>query len=177
MIYPERITIDEFELIAMGTDEGLLDAESQLEVALARTPDVPRWTYYPADLTAERARVRVERSGAMFREGRSVRYGLWVDGVAQGTVGFGVGGEVDGGSTFYSLLESARGRGYVSRSVLKFAELLRAEGVRDFWLMTIEGNEASERIARRLGFEPAGETSEEYQGRTLQINKWKLELS
>lgn len=124
----------------------------RVEYDLARVADVPRWTMYPADLDEAGARLRAERNVAAAEAGRGIRYLVEEDGVPLGTAGFGRGEQ--GFEVFYALKPEGRGRGLVTAAVATLAAWLEAQGEPVVWLSTLDGNTASEAVARRCGFTP-----------------------
>ncbi|MFJ8895091.1 GNAT family N-acetyltransferase [Leifsonia sp. NPDC102414] len=123
-----------------------------IELELARVPDVPTWTMYPADLTEEQARSRAARNVEGAEAGSGIRYVLVEDGVALGTAGFGRGEH--GFEVFYALKQEDRGRGLVTAAVATLVAWLDAQGEPAAWLSTLDGNAASEAVAIRCGFAP-----------------------
>jgi RimJ/RimL family protein N-acetyltransferase len=105
---------------------------------------------YPADLDEAGARLRVIRMTEAARAGRGIRYAVEEDGVALGTAGFGASDQ--GYEVFYALKPEGRGRGLATGSVLALVRWLAAQGQRAVRLSTLDGNTASEAVARRAGF-------------------------
>ena len=138
-------------LDAPGARLRLLEPDDwRLEYDLARVPDVPRWTMYPADLDEYGARLRVTRMNEAARAGKGIRYAVEQDGKALGTAGFGR--SPDGFEVFYALKPEGRGRGLATASVRSLVAWLAAQGERAVHLSTLDGNAASEAVARRAGF-------------------------
>jgi RimJ/RimL family protein N-acetyltransferase len=146
--FPWRIELGEHPGIALRTLE--LD-DWIVEYDLSRVPDVPRWTMYPADLDEERARLRADLNLQLAATGMGIRYVIDERGTALGTAGIGRGRH--GFEVFYALKPEARGRGLVTGAVGALVAWLNANGERDVWLSTLDGNAASENVARRAGFE------------------------
>ncbi|WP_348789413.1 GNAT family N-acetyltransferase [Leifsonia sp. NPDC080035] len=121
-----------------------------IELALARTEDVPRWTMYPADLDEDGARLRAARNVRAADGGHGIRYVIEQDGRALGTAGFGRSDE--GFELFYALLPEGRGRGLVTAAVEAMVGWLREQGEPLVRLSTLDGNAASEAVAERSGF-------------------------
>lgn len=121
-----------------------------IELALARTEDVPRWTMYPPDLDEDGARLRASRNVRAADGGHGIRYVLEQDGAALGTVGFGRSDE--GFELFYAMLPEGRGRGLVTAAAGALIDWLRGQGERVVRLSTLDGNAASEAVAERCGF-------------------------
>lgn len=128
----------------------LEEADWRIELELARVEDVPKWTMYPADLDEHGARLRAARNVRAADAGRGIRYVIDEHGDALGTVGFGRSD--DGFEVFYALRPEARGRGLATASVTALAGWLAGQGETVVWLSTLDGNAASEAVARRCGF-------------------------
>ncbi|GAB3583742.1 hypothetical protein GCM10027406_28910 [Leifsonia lichenia] len=107
-----------------------------IELELARVPDVPTWTLYPADLTEEQARSRATRNVERAEAGSGIRYVLDEHGVALGTAGFGHGEH--GFEVFYALKPEGRGRGLATAAVATLVAWLDAQGEPTVWLSTFE---------------------------------------
>jgi RimJ/RimL family protein N-acetyltransferase len=137
-----------------------------IELELARVPDVPTWTLYPADLTEAQARARAVANVARAEAGTGIRYVLEERGVPLGTAGFGRG--EDGFEVFYVLKPEGRGRGLVTAAVTALIAWLDAQGEPAVWLSTLDGNAASEAVATRCGFAPA-RTGTHIDGRPLTV--------
>ena len=87
-----------------------------LDQALSRVADVPRWTYYPADLGVDdgpRAGGAEPRRSAL--TGRGGRFVVEHAGAAVGTVGLVL--RVDGPSVYYAFLPAGRGMGLATEAV------------------------------------------------------------
>ncbi|MDN4613370.1 GNAT family N-acetyltransferase [Leifsonia sp. F6_8S_P_1B] len=142
-----------------------------IELALARVPDVPPRTMYPADLDDAGARLRAERNVAAAEAGSGIRYVIDDRGSALGTAGMGrsdVGFEV-----FYALLPEGRGRGLATAAVRALASWLADQGEKVLWLSTLVGNDASEAVAERCGF-TRDHSGTHLDGRPL--TAWRLSL-
>jgi len=124
----------------------------RLEQVLSRTSDVPRWTYYPPDLSDDDAWRRVERSLDRARDGLAYRYAvvLGPDEEVVGSVGTTIPDGVP--EVFYALLPTGRGRGLATRAVVALAGWALEAGHDEVRLYTLEGNAASEAVAVRAGF-------------------------
>lgn len=141
-----------------------------VEYDLAHVNDVPQWTMYPADMDEAAARLRATRNVERADAGTGIRYVVDEAGTALGTVGFGRG--ESGFELFYALKPEARGRGLVTDAVTVLAAWLHANGERRVWLSTLDGNTASENVARRTAFEPSC-AGEHVDGRPLTL--WRRE--
>ncbi|PWJ54095.1 Protein N-acetyltransferase, RimJ/RimL family [Quadrisphaera granulorum] len=143
-----------------------------MEVALSATPDVVAWTYYPAGLDEQAARERIGRQRQRAAQGIARRYVLWdAAGTELGTCGIGALDAAEP-EVFYALLPAARGRGAATSAVLALVEWARSVGCATVALKTIEGNAASERVARRAGFTCSGGSVEEQHGRPVRLLRW-----
>ena len=144
----------------------------RLEVALSRTPDVPRWTYYPPDLPDDAARLRVARSLERARDGLAYRYVVvGEEGEPLGSVGTTIPGGVP--EVFYALLPAGRGQGLATRAVVALADWALTTGHAEVHLFTLEGNAASEAVARRAGFVAHETTTTTARGGALEtMTRW-----
>ncbi len=152
---PRFATAPPSSVLLPGDPDGLLRAlapgDWRLEQALSRTPDVPPWTYYPPNLSDDDARRRVERSLERARDGLAYRYAVvGPDEQVVGSVGTTIPDGVP--EVFYALLPAGRGRGLATRAVTALADWVLASGHDEVRLWTLEGNAASEAVARRAGF-------------------------
>ena len=109
MELPDELDLGAARLRAVREDDW------ELDYALSRVPDVPQWTYYPADVGADEARARVARSLANRADGRGGRFVVERDGAAVGTVGIVL--RVDGPYLYYAFLPEGRGRGLATEAV------------------------------------------------------------
>jgi RimJ/RimL family protein N-acetyltransferase len=122
----------------------------ELDYALSRVPDVPRWTYYPADIGADEARARVARNLANRAEGRGGRFVVERDGLALGTAGIVL--RVDGPYLYYAFLPEGRGRGLATEAVRALTGWALAHGADRVQALTMLENTASERVLERASF-------------------------
>jgi RimJ/RimL family protein N-acetyltransferase len=128
-----------------------------LEQALSRVPDVPPWTYYPAELDLQAARDRITRSLALRADGRGARFVVEHGGAPVGTVGLELRTEVP--SVYYAFLPSGRGRGLATEAVRALAGWVLDRGAESVRASTLLGNVASERVLERAGFRRDGTES------------------
>jgi RimJ/RimL family protein N-acetyltransferase len=145
-----------------------------LDQAMSRDPDVVRWTYYPADMTEEQARRRIETT--LERTGRrSVRVYAILDeeGEAVGTCGIGA---LDGDCPriSYAVLPRGRGRGIATSAARLLAEWALTSGYAIVSLETLDGNGASERVASKAGFVPVERYQADHRGETAWLTRWTL---
>lgn len=133
----------------------LTPAEWHIEQELSRVADVPTWTMYPPDLTEERARARAALNVDVAEAGFAIRYLVVESGEIVGTAGFGrrADGEYE---VFYALKPEGRGRGLATDAVGTLVDWLHAQGERRIWLSTLDGNTASENVAKRTDFLAVG---------------------
>ena len=142
------LPVPEALLRALREDDWILDQ------ALSRVPDVPRWTYHPADASAEQARDRVARSIALRADGRGGRFVVESGGAAVGLVGLGL--RADGPSVYYAFLPAGRGRGLATASVRAVAGWALDHGADEVRARTMLENGPSERVLERAGFRRGG---------------------
>jgi RimJ/RimL family protein N-acetyltransferase len=146
---------DVLELPAPGARlRALREDDWPLDQALSRVPDVPRWTYYPADIDAQVARERVSRSLVLRADGRGGRLVVELDGASVGAVGLVE--RVDGPYVHYALLPAGRGRGLATLAVRAVARWALVHGAGEVRARTMVDNAASERVLERASFERCG---------------------
>lgn len=146
---------DELALRLPGTRlRALREGDWPLDLALSRVPDVPLWTYYPADLTPEDARERVARSIAVRGDGRGGRFVVEWSGTAVGTVGVVL--RTAGPSVYYAFLPSGRGLGLASQSLRALSGWVLEHAAPHVGARTMLGNMPSERVLERVGFRREG---------------------
>jgi RimJ/RimL family protein N-acetyltransferase len=141
---PDTLDLGTARLRAVGPDDW------ELDYALSRVPDVPRWTYYPADVTAEQARERVARNLVNRADGRGARFVVERDGVAVGTAGIVL--RVDGPYLYYAFLPDGRGSGLATEAVRALSAWALAHGFERVHALTMLENTASERVLERAAF-------------------------
>jgi RimJ/RimL family protein N-acetyltransferase len=144
----------------------------EVELALARVPDVPPRTMYPADLDEHGARLRAERNVEAADAGSGIRYVIDDGGAAVGTAG--IGRSDAGFEVFYALLPEGRGRGLATAAVRTLASWLADQGERVLWLSALVGNDRSEAVAERCGF-VRDHSGSHLDGRELTV--WRLSLA
>jgi RimJ/RimL family protein N-acetyltransferase len=136
--------------LPVGRLRALEPADWRLDHALSRVPDVPRWTYYPADVSEREARSRVARSIELRADGRGGRFVVEVDARPVGTIGIAL--RVDGPYLYYAFLPRGRGRGVATAAVSALTGWAFAHCATEVHAMTMVGNDASERVLERAGF-------------------------
>lgn len=143
-----------------------------LECQLSRDPEVVMWTYYPSEMDEDQARRRIAASQARAGAGLAKRYVILDQaGHALGTCGIG---ELQTAvpAVFYALLPSARGRGAATEATKLLTDWALAHDYSKVALDTVEGNIASERVARRAGFTPADRHQGEHRGEQVVLTRW-----
>lgn len=163
--FPKQLLNGALTLRALG------EADWELEYALSRVADVPQWTYYPPDMDEAMARRRVARTMQRHEEGAAARYAVVYDGVTLGTAGMGLGGGAEP-EVFYVLLPKGRGQGVATAAARLLSDWLLENGAGRVALETIEGNTASEAVARRAGFVPESSHTGEQRGEPVQLRRW-----
>ena len=150
-----------------GRLRALKPSDWQLDHALSRVPDVPRWTYYPADVSRREAQARVARGIELRRDGRGGRFVIERDGLPVGTIGFSLRG--DGPYLYYALLPEGRGLGLATSAVVALSGWALAEGEPHVHALTMVDNTASERVLERARFERVGL---DVQPDGVTVNRW-----
>ncbi len=162
---PEHLA-GEVTLRAIGPDDW------RLEQQLSHDPDVVAWTHYPSDMDETQARQRIDRTRQHALLGAMQRY-VVLDQAAQplGTCGI-TKLDTEAPEVFYVLLPGARGHGAATHAVVALTEWVLAQGYRQVVIETIVGNSASERVAQRAGFGPAGRREAEQRGDRVVVRRW-----
>ena len=163
---PDVLQTEDCCLRALSVDDWAL------EQAISRDPDVIEWTYYPAEMTMEQSRHRIQDSLERTKRGLERRYAI-LDGEGDpvGTCGIGA---LDGDCPriFYAVLPQGRSRGIATRAARLLAEWALAGGYAIASLETLEGNEASERVASKAGFVPVDRYQADHRGETAWLTRW-----
>ena len=144
MELPDELDLGAARLRAVREDDW------ELDYTLSRVPDVPRWTYYPADIGADEARERVARNLANRAEGRGGRFVVERDGLPLGTAGIVL--RVDGPYLYYAFLPEGRGRGLATEAVRALSGWALSHGADRVQALTMLENTASERVLERASF-------------------------
>ena len=150
-----------------GRLRALEPADWPLDHALARVPDVPAWTYYPAEVSEAEARARVARSIELRADGRGGRFVVELEGRPVGTIGLSL--RVGGPHLYYAFLPEGRGRGLATSAVVALRDWAFAHGADEVHARTMVGNAASERVLERASFR-RGELEVEPDGVT--VTRW-----
>jgi RimJ/RimL family protein N-acetyltransferase len=145
---PDSLDLGAARLRAVQEDDWGLD------YALSRVPDVPQWTYYPADIGVDEARERVLRNVANRVDGRGGRFVVERSGAAVGTVGIVL--RVDGPYLYYAFLPEGRGSGLATCAVDALSAWALAHGADRVHALTMVDNTASERVLERASFVRGG---------------------
>ncbi|WP_026534239.1 GNAT family N-acetyltransferase [Arthrobacter sp. H14] len=153
------------------TLRALSEDDWTLEYILSRIPDVPQWTYYPAEMDEAAARRRIRRTRERQEQRIAARYVVILDGETLGTVGMGLSDNPEP-EIFYVLLPEARGRGVATRAAQVLCDWLFSHGFDQVALETVSGNTPSERVAERAGFIHVSTHQGEHRGRTVQLKRW-----
>lgn len=153
------------------TLRALSEDDWTLEYILSRIPDVPQWTYYPAEMDEAAARRRIRRTRERHEQRIAARYVVILDGGTLGTAGMGVSDSQEP-EIFYVLLPEARGRGVATLAARVLSDWLFSHGFDKVALETVSGNTPSERVAERAGFIHVSTHQGEHRGRTVQLKRW-----
>ncbi|MEZ0448381.1 GNAT family N-acetyltransferase [Cellulomonas sp. ICMP 17802] len=163
MELPDVLDLTRVRVRALREDDWALDH------ALSRVADVPRWTYYPAEVGVAEARQRVARSLALRADGRGGRFVVERDGTALGTIGVAL--RVDGPYVYYAFLPLGRGQGLATEAVRAVAAWALEHGSAPVHALTMVDNTASERVLERAGFARGGL---EVEPDGVTVTRWSL---
>jgi [ribosomal protein S5]-alanine N-acetyltransferase len=154
----------------------LLDTD--LLVSGSRNAEVVRWTFLPAGLDTARAAELLRRWQLMVGEGRMRQYAVGVGGGDDAAVGLVslILQDADDprcADVAYWLLPQARGRGLATHAVRLLLEWgYGSAGCTSAALHTMEGNVASEAVARRTGLDMVGRRTWNHGGRRVDLRRW-----
>lgn len=144
-----------------------------VEVALSALPDVVRWTRYPPGLDESGARARIETRVRGAAAGTGGRYVVRDStGCAVGTAGIAMNGQHDP-EVFYALLPAGRGRGLATAATRQLTGWTLDVGHDRVVLRTIEGNTASEAVARRSGYAPVATETAIVRDAAVRLRRWE----
>jgi RimJ/RimL family protein N-acetyltransferase len=152
----------------------LTDADWNLAWSMSRDPEVVRWTLYPPDMTEDAAHRRSRRITESANRRLSGHYAvLDADHSTIGTAGIAsIEGDPAAVEVFYALLPQGRHRGAATAATLALSEWAFSVGVDGVLLLTITGNTASEAVATRAGFVPAGAEIRDHHGSPTRMRRW-----
>ena len=151
--FPDALTLRDRELELRR----LAPADRDAVFEACRDPEIQRWTTLPAPFTRADADLLVEEAALRWRDGIVAELVVLEDGRLVGATHLAFHADWRA-SVAYWLAPEARGRGIATRAVRlllrwafeTFDDLVRVE----LWSMV--GNEASDGVARRLGFVEEG---------------------
>ena len=166
---PARLRAGDFTLRAIGGSDWALEAE------LSSDAEVVQWAFHPADMNEEAARDRIRHHEKRADEGATRRFVILdADGSPVGTCGIGRLQE-ETPEVFYALLRCGRGRGAATQAVTSLVNWALLSGRRSIALVTIEGNQPSERVARRAGFAPVEKFHGDHRGKPVILTRWLVQ--
>jgi RimJ/RimL family protein N-acetyltransferase len=128
---------------------------------ICRDPEISRWTSVPRPYTEEHARTWIEQTRRDWERGEGEAAFAVTDaggGEVLGAIGLRLTGSREGeGSVGYWVAADARGHGVATGALRLVAEwAFRSLGLRRLELVTLPGNEASQRVAEKAGFRREG---------------------
>ena len=145
-----------------------------LDQVISRDPDVVKWTYYPVGMTEEKSRHRIQDSLERTRRGLERRYAIFNgEDDPVGTCAIGALDD-DCPRISYAVLRQGRNRGIATSAARLLAEWALANGYAIVSLETIEGNEASEGVASKVGFVQVERYQADHRGETAWLTRWTL---
>jgi [ribosomal protein S5]-alanine N-acetyltransferase len=142
-------------------------------------PEIPRWTRVRSPYTNEDALAWVALAESMAREGSA--YHLLVveaeGGAPLGSVGLEIPRQPElHGEIGYWLAAPARGQGIATRAVHVLARwALETLSLPSVEVHVLPSNAASQAVARRAGFRPAGQRLEPFRGRVEEFDVMVLD--
>jgi RimJ/RimL family protein N-acetyltransferase len=146
-------------------------------VEICRDPEIPRWTYMPADLDLRAARAWIERRAQGRRFGRTATFAVidrQRDALA-GQCGVAIDRSRNAGEAFYWVAAESRRKGVATaalRQVVRYAfETLTIDRVE---LKIDPENAASQGVARVAGFTYEGtlRSDQPFRGRRMDSQIW-----
>lgn len=162
---PDELQAGAWRLIPLTEDDW------PLEQALSRQPDVVAWTLYPADLSESDARARIGRSVRWTATGGGCRYRIAGEDGSLGAAGIDVGTGA-APEVFYALLPEGRHRGAATAAARALSDWALSSGAPRVTLLTMVGNQASEAVALRAGFEREGMEYRPHHGAPAEMVRW-----
>lgn len=154
------------------TLRAVTDADWCLEQQLSQSPEVVRWTTYPAAMTEAEARARVARQQARARQGATQRYVIWDSGDRVGTCGLALLDQPSA-EAMYALLPAARGRGIATRALQTLRDWAADNQRLAVTLVAVHGNAASAAVARRAGFSLFEVFEGQHRGAARTLHRWR----
>jgi RimJ/RimL family protein N-acetyltransferase len=127
--------------------------------AVVQDPDVVRWTRVPSPYGRAEAEAFVAMATGELARGGDVHLCIEraEDGERLGSIGLRFGDEPGSGDVGYVVAPAARGRGVASAATEAICGWgFEHLGLVQVTLQTMVGNDASQRVARRAGFEEVG---------------------
>lgn len=146
--------------------------------AACQDPEIPRWTSVPSPYTEDDAREWIERTTQAWSGGRSATFAVVerASNEVAGSLSLWIV-RPNVGEFGYWCAPSARGRGYTTRALRllarwAFDELRPAR----LQLMTMIGNDASARVAAKVGFQREGTLRKyfDHRGEQRDVDMWSL---
>lgn len=163
---PTRLHTADFVLRAIAESDWSVEAE------LSRDAEVVRWTFYPRDMDEQAAHERIAHYQMRAAQGATQRFVILdTDDNPLGTCGIGRL-EEDTPEVFYALLRWGRGRGAATQAATSLVQWALASGRPAVALVTIDGNEPSERVALRAGFDAVERFEGEQRGEPVSMTRW-----
>lgn len=136
-----------------------------------------RFTFMEEGLTVDRARQWIERSNEWWEHGHP-RFAVVAvdDGRLLGQVGIAVNDHHRSAEAYYWVAPRERGRGVASASLGLVADWAFDQGVERLFLLVHKDNDASNRLAARMGFVNEGvlRAYEPFKGRRPDLVSWSL---
>jgi RimJ/RimL family protein N-acetyltransferase len=146
-------------------------------VEICRDPEIPRWTYMPADLDVSRARAWIERRHQGRQFGITAAFAV-IDCASEqlvGQCGVAIDRQRNAGEAFYWIGAPARGRGF-ARAALALVVRYAFEhvGLERVELKIDPENFASQSVARASGFTYEGtlRSDQPFKGRRMDSQLW-----
>jgi RimJ/RimL family protein N-acetyltransferase len=150
------------------TLRGLRDSDAEELFAACQDPEIPRWTIrVPWPYLIGHARDWIARQPDMLRAGEAAQFVITDagDGRLLGCIGLEFQTRSGMPEIGYWLAAQARGHGVATRAAQLVAQWALEElGLERIGLRTHAENVASQAVARRAGFEPAGTVTGEDRG-------------
>jgi RimJ/RimL family protein N-acetyltransferase len=132
-------------------------ADTEAVVAACQNPEVPRWTRVPSPYGQAEAHTWFELAAAEQAAGEGLHLLITEHGALLGSVGI-VGLDWTGkvAEVGYWVSAEARGRGVAGRALEVVAAWALQQGLQRLYADVIVGNDASERVLEKAGFQREG---------------------